>query len=134
MKFILVTNNSLVHEKFRVESNKNLQEVIFKPDEEFIDILKRVRDMIHEGYTLLTHPLTGSVKPYETPYKSIAVSAEKSRLDLDSLQIIEDAIVITQKFLNDYEKRDFSERVYNDFRLIDYNLIASGVESITQFC
>ena len=134
MKYKLLTNNRLVHEKYlKTGVDKNLDELMYHPEDEFIEILKKARNMVHAGHSLLTHPLTGSVKPYETPFKSIALSAKKSTLDMDSLKIIEDAIVVTQKFLDDYEKRDFSERVYDDFRLIDFNLIASGIESLNQF-
>lgn len=134
MKYKLVTNNSFVYDEYAKPGfDKNLVELIYNPEEGFIETLKRVRDMIHEGHELLTHPLTGSVKPYETPFKSIALSAKKGSLNMDSLKIIEDAIVLTQKFLDDYEHREFAERVYNDFRLIDYNLIKSGIESLNQF-
>ncbi len=134
MKYKLITNNRLVSEKYSTPGvDKNLEELIYSPDEGFIDILKKTRDMIHAGHELLTHPLTGSVKPYETPFKSIVVSSKKGSLNMDSLKIIEDAIVVTQKFLDDYEHREFSERVYDDFRLIDFNLILSGLESLNQF-
>lgn len=134
MKYKLLTNNSFVYDEYSKPGfDKNLDELIYNPEEGFIETLKRARDMIHEGYELLTHPLTGSVKPYETPYKSIVLSAKKGSLDMGSLKIIEDAIVITQKFLDDYEHREFAERVYNDFRLIDYNLVKSGIESLNQF-
>lgn len=134
MKYVLITNNSLVNRKYaEPENSRNLDKLLYNPDESFIETLKRVRNMVHEGHTLLTHPLTGSVKPYETPYKSIAVSADKSGLDMDSLTIIEDAIVLTQKFLDEYQHREFPERVYDDFRFIDLNLITSGIESLNQF-
>jgi len=134
MKYKLVTNNSFVHDEYSKPGiDKNLVELIYNPEDGFIETLKRVRDLVHDGHELLTHPLTGSVKPYETPYKSIAVSAKAGSLNMDSLKIIEDAIVLTQQFLDDYDHREFSERVYNDFRLIDYNLIKSGIESLNQF-
>jgi hypothetical protein len=134
MKYKLITNNALVHTKYSSsENSRNLVELIYHPDESFIETLKRVRNMVHEGYSVLTHPLTGSVKPYETPFKSVAVSAKKNGLDMESLSIIEDAIVLTQKFLDEYQHREFPERVYDDFRVIDCNLITSGIESLNQF-
>jgi hypothetical protein len=36
-------------------------------------VLLTVRDHIHSGARLLTHPQAGSVKPYETPYRSVLV-------------------------------------------------------------
>jgi hypothetical protein len=37
-------------------------------------VLVYVRDKIHKGHKLLTHPLSGSIKPNESPYKSVLIS------------------------------------------------------------
>jgi hypothetical protein len=133
MKFILITNNAMVNERYKDLSIRKLQKIVFDEKLEFLDVLKMVRDYIHLGHQLLTHPLTGSVKPYETPFKSIAISSEKGEVDMSSVKIIEDSIATTEKFMKDYKKIEYSERVYDDFRLVDYTLIESGIESITQF-
>ncbi len=56
-----------------------------------------VRDKVHEGHELATHPLSGSVKPNETPYKTIMISEKKGVLDFNSLKIIEDSIATAKK-------------------------------------
>ena len=38
------------------------------------EVLIWARDLIYAGYRLYTHPVSGSVKPNETPYKSLVVS------------------------------------------------------------
>lgn len=134
MKYILITNNAQVYKGYTQKyKDKNLYRLDYHPENTFIEILKRTRDFIHKGHVLLTHPLAGSVKPYETPFKSIAVAAIPRELDSQSLEIIEDAISMTESFLKNYQKRDFSERVYDDFRLIDFSLIQSGLESLSGF-
>jgi len=85
---------------------------------------------VHKGAKLLTHPLTGSVKPNETPFKSIMMSEEVGALDVDSLTMIESAIEVTNKFLNNSEIKEWPERILDDFRLIDFRLIRSAIESI----
>lgn len=128
MKKILVTNNSLVHANY-----KNKLDIIYSNNYTYLDILSIARDKIHEGHQLLTHPLSGSVKPNETPYKSIAVSSEKGALDFDSLSIIEASIETAKKFMEGKKTPRWTEKILQDFELIDYYLIKSAVESMDQF-
>ena len=72
MANIIITNNKYVHDKF-----KDKIEIIFKEDATYLEILEFVRDKVHEGHKLMTHPLSGSIKPNETPYKTIMISKEK---------------------------------------------------------
>lgn len=133
MKFTLITNNRMAAERFTPQTTKNLAEVVFLEGKDLIGVLEVARDRIHRGHRLLTHPLSGSVKPYETPFKSIAVTADQEVLDFQSLQIIEESLATARKFLADAKVIKYSEKVYDDFRMIDMNLILSGIESINQF-
>lgn len=125
---MILTNNSKVAEDF-AENNR----MEYLDGEAFISILYYARDLIHKNYILLTHPLSGSIKPNETPFKSLALSAEPKEFDIQSLEIIENAIATTEKLLKDCKVREWPERIIDDFKLIDYNLIKSGIESINQF-
>lgn len=127
MKNIMVSNNSMVYNKFSEKLN------IILIEGELIDVLERVRDEVHDGRKILTHPLTGSVKPNETPFKSIIISDEKEKLCFESLQLIENSIDTAKKLLNDKKPRQWPQEILEDFMLIDYNLILSGYESMTQF-
>lgn len=91
---------------------------------EYMDVLTAVRDLVHRGHKLRTHPLSGSVKPFETPYKSIVVSGSAGdRIDEESLILIGDAIQMAEKFRRE---RHFTENLLADFRLIDRDLIERG--------
>ena len=133
MKFMLVTNNRMVQERFKPGETKNLTQVAYNEDFDLIAVLESARNLIHSGHRLLTHPLSGSVKPYETPFKSLAVTSDVEVLDFQSLQIIEESLATAKKFLADARVIQYSEKVYDDFRVIDLNLIQSGIESINQF-
>ncbi len=131
MKCIIITNNSMVVEKIKTaEHIKADIEFIYDEQCSFLEVLQKVRDYIHMGHILLTHPLSGSIKPYETPFKSVAISKSRDVLDMKSLEIIEQAIQTANKFLLDYKQRNLSQKVYDDFKLIDYSLIKSGVDQI----
>ncbi len=133
MKSILITNNSLVVDKLNSENlSESTYKLVYDEGYSFIDVLKKTRDFIHQGHVLLTHPISGSVKPYETPFKSVAISLVQGELDNTSLEIIENAIQITETFLRDYRQREFSDKIYDDFRLIDYSLIKSGIDQMNK--
>ena len=124
MSCIIITNNPKIFEEVK---SKNA-EIIYMSDSDFMEVLYKVRDFIHLGYELLTHPIVSSIKPYETPYKSVAVS-KSTDLDLYSLELIENSIEFTRNFL-DKPRRKLTQEIDNDFRLIDYNLVIGALESI----
>ncbi|GAA0775383.1 GrdX family protein [Clostridium subterminale] len=118
----IVTNNPMSKEKFE---GKYKVEFIDVPQ---LDILKKVRNYIHKGNRILTHPLMGSVKPNETPYRTVCVSVEVvDGVDLQSLEIMENSIVTTEKFLRDFNTPQWSEKILADFQLIDSDLIDHAI-------
>ena len=119
---IIVTNNPMSKEQFG-----NKYQVIFI-EGTMMDILKKVRNNIHEGHKLLTHPLMSSIKPNETPYRTVCISKEKlSKVDLQSLSIIEESIMTTEKFLSDFNTPQWNEKILLDFQLIDSDLIYHAI-------
>ncbi len=94
-------------------------------------MLVAVRDKIHKGHKLLSHPLSGSVKPNETPYKSVLVSKHKGNMDVDSLKIIEDSIYTCDKFMKVTLKSGYNNQdaILEDFRQVDYELIDAALVS-----
>lgn len=122
MKNIIVTNNPLVYGKY----NDNFH-VDYK-QQTFNQVLISVRDLIHLGHKLLTHPLSGSVKPNETVFKTIIVSEKQSTLDLDSLRIIEQSIETARKF--GINQHLLSENMLNDFSLVDLSLVESVISKL----
>lgn len=125
MASIIITNNGYVHEKY-----KEKMEVIYKEDFNYLQILEFVRDKIHEGHELLTHPLSGSIKPNETPYKTIMISKEKGNLDENGLIIVEESIATAKKFMSNKPTPNWVERVLDDFRVIDLSLIENVIDKL----
>lgn len=119
---IIITNNTIANENLRDKYRVDFIEG------SLMEVLKTARDYIHKGYILLTHPLSGSIKPNETPYKSIAVSEEKSdKVDIDSLMLIENSIETAAKLLVNKQTRPWNENVLNDFMVIDFDLIKNAL-------
>jgi hypothetical protein len=113
--FFIITNNPMVYNEL-----ENSYHVEYKKGS-YKDVLITVRDYIYEGHTLLTHPLAGSIKPNETPYRSVAVSLDKQKLDLESVDIISSSIHTCDKF--SLMPKEYSDEVLKDFQQIDYSLI-----------
>ena len=125
-KTILITNNPKIAEEV---CSKNI-EIMYFPDLDFMDILYKARDYIHLCYKLLTHPIVSSIKPYETPYKSIVLSVNNENIvDIESLELIENSIALSRNFL-DKPRRKLTEAIDEDFKLIDYKLVVGAIESI----
>jgi hypothetical protein len=122
MKIIVVTNNQDVLEKYKDKYEVRYETCSYR------ELLIIVRDLIHGGHELLTHPLSGSVKPNETPYKSVLISAEAGEMDFKSLEIIENSMETARKF--HYMDREIGEDILKDFRVIDLSLLENVVSRI----
>ncbi|MEG1310404.1 MAG: GrdX family protein [Romboutsia sp.] len=119
---VIITNNPIV--KQEISSKEILQK-----DTTYIGILKECRDLIHIGYELLSHPLYGSVKPNETPYRSIIMKRGKN-LDTNSLMLIEEAILTSSKFQNNKNTPNWTEKIIYDFRVIDLDILNNTLQRI----
>lgn len=119
---LIITNNPMIQE------NVTGKEVIML-DTDYIGTLKECRDLVHKGYELLSHPLYGSVKPNETPYRTVIIKKGKS-LDTNSLNLIEEAIETAEKFKNNKLTPMWTEKVLDDFRVIDFDIMRNTIQRI----
>ena len=120
--FFIVTNNNLVKEAYPA----------YFIEGGFDSVLNKVRDFVHKGHVLISHPLTGSVKPHETEYKSIILDISIGRVNFNSLELIENAIFTSakfKKFIRHWPEAE-SKKIDYDFQTIDLRLLESGLESL----
>jgi len=115
---ILVTNNPLVQAQYQ-----SVYKVEFL-DTDLYGVLTKIRDLIHKGYCLLTHPLSGSLKPNESPYKSVLMSSAKGETDPQSIKIIEECIFAAQKF----PAKNIPEQNLHDLQVVDLSLIGTALK------
>lgn len=120
--FLILTNNPLVP---ACMEGRGLYTVRFQPERSFREILVEARDLVYAGHVLYTHPLAGSVKPNETPYKSLIVSRKAHGFDAQHGEMIASAIAVFDKFKP--LGRTFPPSVLEDFQLIDYTLLAGAI-------
>lgn len=114
----IVTNNSKVFDKYRYDYR-----VEFIESDNMLSVLIKVRDYMHIGYTLLTHPLSGSLKPNQTPYKSILLIDNNVSFDFDKLRLIENSIESFDKFVKNNGIAKWNDKIKDDFKTVDLSLI-----------
>ncbi len=94
-------------------------------------IFRMGRDAVHLGAVLLGHPLAGSVKPNESPYKSLILSNPADTplaLHTDSLKLIEAAREALDKL--PVKTRNYPPQVLDDFMVIDLDLLDSAIAGL----
>ena len=123
-KVKIITNNAYICELF----NDSIDIVFFEGG--YLDVLYAARDRIHLGDVLVSHPLMGSLKPNETPYRSIILEERKGSLCYQSLSIIESSIETYKKLVKDSPTPKWSERVLKDFRFLDAKFVESALASL----
>lgn len=125
--YIVVTNNVKCRDKYQKRVN-----VDFMENGTYIDVLIKVRDYIHKGYRLETHPMAGSLKPNQIPYKTIVISdSEVEREEFYQFEIVmENSIESCVKFMKDKTTPDWPEDILEDFRDVDLSLIEGAVTKI----
>ena len=99
-----------------------------------LDVLVRVRDGVHRGDRLLTHPLCGNLRPYQQPFRSILIEEHPGDpVDVGSLSLIEEAITVYRSC----EGRlllpeNLTEESRADYAFIDSELMRESLERYGQ--
>ena len=128
-KFILLSNNPLVKRKLNdglLGENINIS---LKFCNNLDEVMIETRNLIHKGYNLISHPLAGSVKPAQNPYRSIIVEEDKG-LNYESLNTIENAIQKLKQFQKNKVEKNYPSDILEDYQVIDHSLISSGINSL----
>jgi len=122
--YIMITNNPKVIKKYKGD------EISILSLDKIDKIFTTARDLIHKGYILVTHPLAGSIKPYQNPYRTIILK-EGEELDYNSLKNFENSFKKYKQFEHNKTKiNNLSQKILNDYQVIDLSLIESALQSI----
>lgn len=123
MKFRCISNNPMIVGRI--------------PDTEYLpnctlDLYMKVRAEILNGYKLLSHPLSSSIRPDISPYKTVLISEKMgNEVDSFSLQLIDRAIRYTADL---YALRDtpaylcWNEEAKKDFQIVDLSIVEQALE------
>lgn len=115
-KCTIVTNNDRVADKY-----KDMMKV--EMVDSYEEVLIKTRDLVYDRHRLLTHPQAGSLKPNQTPYRSIIVYPADNNSNMDDVMMIEKAIETFNKFKEIKETPKYEEKIANDYKTIDLSMI-----------
>ncbi len=118
MDYQVLTNNPLVEKTYASKCDLRYEE------KSVLELFSLARDLIQKGHKLLTHPLAGSLKPNETPYRTLLLSKTiEGRVDSESEIIIEECILATKKF--PVRSIVWPQAILEDFQYVDFTLISN---------
>lgn len=118
MDYMIITNNPLVKNEY--DNAKYI-------NGSFLDVLISIRNMIHNGHVLISHPLGASVRMLFSPYRSIVVGERVGDINLFSLEIIENSIINYRKHM---ENRDVDYKNAHDYSIVDKELLISTLKNV----
>lgn len=113
---MIVTNNPLM---------KDEEGAIYIEDGSFNDVLIAVRDRVHLGYDLISHPLFASHGMMNCPYRTVIMGDTPGKPDMDQMQIIESAIISYNKAIGHHTRIPEHD---GDYALLDRSLYLSAFE------
>lgn len=123
-KATLVTNNDRVYEKYK----DRLTVILLDTYEE---VLIKVRDLVYDRHVLLTHPQASSLKPNQTPYRSVVVYPKGEEDNTKDIMLIEKCLQVFGEWQDIAPTPDkYEDKVANDFKTIDLSVIDNIIPRI----
>ncbi len=124
-KATIVTNNDKVADKYQ-----GMAAIVLA--ESYEEVLLKTRDLVYDKHILLTHPQAGSLKPNQTPFRSVIVYPKCDRDNIDSIMMIDKCIQVFNEWQEiNPSPESYSEKVENDFKTIDLSIIDNVVPRIS---
>lgn len=124
-KAILITNNDKVYLKY-----KDKLQCIFT--EKYEEVLIKVRDMVYDRHILLTHPQASSLKPNQTPYRSVVLYPQGNEDNMKDILLIEKCLETFKQWQNiSLTPENYSDKVAEDFKVIDLSIIDNIIPRIS---
>lgn len=98
--------------------------------EDVMAVLRYARDMIHRGYRLVIHPLSGNIRPERLRYKTLVLSGPEDSLDMSSLELIEAAIAAVGRRSEAETPKEGPGGMDDDLRLIDAAILFNALPAL----
>ncbi len=117
MRKRIVTNNPLVQDKYT--------EDVLYIEGSVEQILIKVRDMVYEGYELVSHPLPASLRMLFSPYRSIVIGKKQEKVDFMQAEIAEESI---HKYNTHMNSRQRDEVNGDGYQMVDLILLESALK------
>lgn len=73
--------------------------------------------------------MSGSLKPNQTPFKSVIVAERSDNIDYESVILIENSLEAAYKFLRYKKTPLWNDKILNDFKTVDLSLVENVVKN-----
>ncbi|MDO4841341.1 MAG: GrdX family protein [Phoenicibacter congonensis] len=121
---IIVTNNDRVAEKYKDVTNIEMCKT-------YEEVLLKTRDLVYNKHILLTHPQASSLKPNQTPFRSIIVYPKGEDDNIKDVMMIDKCIQVYNEWQEISPSPEaYKEKVANDFKTIDLSVIDNVIPRI----
>ena len=120
MSYLIVTNSVAV--------KKDFDNVLFI-EGTFEDVLVKVRDLVHQGVELISHPIGASIRMLFSPYRSIIVGEKNPKINSYHVETIESSIV-NYRNVNKGRKTDIKNA--DDYALVDVELLKASLKAFEE--
>jgi len=123
---MIITNNPLVRDIY----SKNGSHMGFGVEicylaVEVLNLLEKVRDLIYEGYPLLSHPLPASIRIIYSPYRSVMIGAVSGKLDPWHAEMAEESV---RKYRQTMGYRTPDNTNAEDYAWMDEQLLSTALK------
>lgn len=125
-KLLLVTNNDKALELYGAHSEIDVD---YLEGRGYLDVLICVRDLVHEGWHLMSHPQASNLKPNQSPYKTVLLSnGREAQPFAQDIEMVESSIEAFHKFTKGMIPPKWPEKALRDFQTIDLSVVESAME------
>lgn len=101
-------------------------------DGECKEVIMQAYNLVAQGHQLISHPLAGSIKPNQNPYKSILISRLPGEIDIAVLKLAENCLRKAEEFMENKIHIDLKAAYGQDLQLVDQDLLLSALQSIQE--
>lgn len=88
-----------------------------------LEVLIESRRRVHEGYSLLTHPLMGDVHLLANPFRTVILADKKEDVHLTSLRWIEESI----GKIHSLSPKSKAVEGLEDYEAVDFELVQTAI-------
>lgn len=119
---LIITNNPMV-------KNTNNAEICFVIGD-CRQVLYQVFNQVAMGRRLLSHPLAGSIKFEDNPYRSVVLSKPETDVDLSTLVMLEKCLEKVEAGVRERTAAKGGLAFARDFQMIDKELLDEAMQAL----
>lgn len=91
-----------------------------------LDVFAQVLNCIAQGHRLISHPLAGSIKPNQNPFKSVLITCQTGTVDQQEVAVVHQALCMAEAMaLDPYRYYETA----GDLQMIDKELMEQALST-----